>query len=150
MKGLSTALAVTMMAGIFGMRDSTTDVALMMQYTLLRPGVVVAPEMEETDDSELEIVDEGVASFYGSQFAGRRTANGEVFDPNAMTAAHPSLPFGSELRVTNAHNGESVVVRVNDRGPFTGGRVIDLSKAAAQEIGMIRSGTAPVVVELID
>jgi rare lipoprotein A len=149
MKGLSTALAVTMMAGIFGMRDSTTDVALMMQYTLLRPGVVVAPEME-ADEPELEIIDEGVASFYGSQFAGRQTANGEVFDPGAMTAAHPSLPFGSELRVTNARNGQSVVVRVNDRGPFTGGRVIDLSKAAAQEIGMVRSGTAPVVVELID
>ena len=75
----------------------------------------------------------GAASWYGS---GHRTANGERFNPNGMTAAHRSLPFGTRVRVENKRNGRSVVVRINDRGPFTGGRVIDLSKAAAQSIGI--------------
>jgi rare lipoprotein A len=91
----------------------------------------------------------GVASYYGRAFAGRRTASGEIFNPAELTAAHRSLPFGSRVRVTNPRNGRAVVVRINDRGPFTRGRVINLSHAAAREIGMIRSGTAQVVLELI-
>jgi rare lipoprotein A len=94
-------------------------------------------------------VGSGPASFYGVQFAGRPTASGERFAPEAMTAAHRSLPFGSKVRVTNTRNGRSVIVRINDRGPFHGNRVIDLSKAAAQELGFVRSGTAPVVIELL-
>lgn len=91
----------------------------------------------------------GVASYYGAELAGRRTASGERFSPDELTAAHRSLPFGSLLRVTNTRNGRSVVVRVNDRGPFAHRRVIDLSKAAAREIGMVRTGTAKVKIELL-
>ncbi len=78
----------------------------------------------------------GVASWYGGKFHGRKTANGETYDQWSLTAAHRSLPFGTRVRVTNQSNGDSVVVRINDRGPFVGGRVIDLSRAAASEIGM--------------
>ena len=82
----------------------------------------------------------GVASYYGRKFNGRRTANGETFNMNAMTAAHRTLPFGTKVRVTNRSNGRSVVVRINDRGPFHGGRVIDVSRAAATELGLIQRG----------
>lgn len=91
----------------------------------------------------------GKASWYGPGFQGRRTASGERFNAWAYTAAHRSLPFGTQVKVTNLRNGRSVVVRINDRGPYSGGRVIDLSKAAAQAIGIIRSGTAPVRLEVI-
>ncbi|MGH1573469.1 septal ring lytic transglycosylase RlpA family protein [Methylobacterium sp. P31] len=84
----------------------------------------------------------GVASWYGPGFHGRRTANGERFDMNALTAAHRTLPLGSQVRVTNTRTGQSVVVRINDRGPYVGRRVIDLSKASAQAIGV--SGVAKV------
>ena len=92
----------------------------------------------------------GVASYYGRRFHGRLTANGERFDMNAMTAAHRSLPFGTRVRVTNPRNGRSVVVRINDRGPFVRGRTIDLSRAAATRIGMISSGHARVELERLD
>ena len=78
----------------------------------------------------------GVASWYGPGFHGRKTANGERFDMNALTAAHRTLPLGTQVRVTNTHTGQSVVVRINDRGPYVGRRVIDLSKASAQAIGI--------------
>lgn len=92
---------------------------------------------------------EGRASYYGDELAGRPTANGERFDPSGMTAAHPNLPFGTRLKVTNLRNGMSAVVRVNDRGPFVGRRIIDLSYAAARKIGMIRRGTARVRIEIL-
>jgi rare lipoprotein A len=86
----------------------------------------------------------GIASWYGSQFHGRVTANGEVFDRNGITAAHPTLPLPSNVRVTNLDNGRSVVVRVNDRGPFKNGRIIDLSEHAADLLGFRGIGTARV------
>lgn len=92
---------------------------------------------------------EGKASWYGPGFSGKKTANGERFDPNAMTAAHKTLPMGTTVRVTNLDNDKSVVVRVNDRGPFVRGRIIDLSKAAAQEIDIIGKGTGRVMVVAI-
>ena len=91
----------------------------------------------------------GVASWYGPGFAGHRTASGESFNPREYTAAHRTLPFGSRVRVTNA-SGQSVVVRINDRGPFHGGRVIDLSQAAAEEIGLRRAGSGRVELALLD
>ena len=75
-----------------------------------------------------------MASFYANKFHGRRTANGEVYNSQALTAAHPSLPFGSLVRVTSLTNGKTVVVRINDRGPFVEGRIVDLSRAAAQAL----------------
>ncbi|MEM8637332.1 MAG: septal ring lytic transglycosylase RlpA family protein [Cyanobacteria bacterium P01_G01_bin.54] len=91
----------------------------------------------------------GEASWYGPGFHGRRTANGERFNQNAMTAAHRTLPFGTQVRVTNLSNGRSAIVRINDRGPFIHGRVIDLSRGAASAIGMLGSGVAPVQVEVL-
>lgn len=88
-----------------------------------------------------------MASWYGPGFHGRRTASGERFNTHAMTAAHRSLPFGSRVRVTNRKTGRSVVVRINDRGPFAHGRVIDLSKASAQAIGV--SGVASVSISRV-
>lgn len=92
--------------------------------------------------------EQGEASWYGPGFAGRPTANGEIFDPRQLTAAHPTLPFGTRVEVRNLDTGRSVVVRINDRGPFVGGRVIDLSRAAAEAIGLIASGVAPVRIVL--
>jgi rare lipoprotein A len=91
---------------------------------------------------------EGTASWYGPGFHGRRTANGEVFDQHRLTAAHRSLPLGAVAQVTNVANGSSVRVRINDRGPFVKGRVIDLSHAAAARLGMKRSGLARVRIEV--
>lgn len=91
----------------------------------------------------------GVASWYGPGFHGRTTANGERYNMNELTAAHKSLKFGTKVRVTNENNGKSVVVRINDRGPYIGSRIIDLSKGAAQAIDMIGSGTAAVKVEVL-
>ena len=105
-------------------------------------------ELEAVDD-EVERLGEGVASFYGNELAGNRTASGERFNPKELTAAHRTLPMGSKIRVTNKANGKSVVVRINDRGPFAKSRIIDLSHAAAQEISMVRSGTARVTLDLI-
>ena len=92
---------------------------------------------------------EGVASWYGPGFEGNLTANGEVFDTSKLTAAHQTLPFDTLVRVTNLENGLAVVVRINDRGPFVGGRIIDLSRAAAERLDMIGSGTARVRLELL-
>jgi rare lipoprotein A len=92
----------------------------------------------------------GAASWYGGQFHGRTTANGERYNMNDLTAAHRSLPFGTKVRVTNVKNGKSVVVRINDRGPYVGKRVIDLSRGAAQKVSMIGSGVAPVRLEVVN
>jgi rare lipoprotein A len=89
----------------------------------------------------------GIASYYGSKFHGRKTASGERFSNSAMTAAHRSAPFGSQLKVTNIANGRSVVVRVNDRGPFVRGRVVDVSAVAARQLGMTGRGLARVRVQ---
>ena len=91
----------------------------------------------------------GEASWYGPGFHGRLTANGERYNQNAMTAAHRRLRFGTRVRVTNLNNGRSVVVRINDRGPYAKGRVIDVSAAAARSLGMIKSGVAPVRVRIL-
>ncbi|MFN6498778.1 MAG: septal ring lytic transglycosylase RlpA family protein [Nostoc sp. DedQUE01] len=91
----------------------------------------------------------GVASFYGYDGSGNRTASGQRFNPEGMTAAHRSLPFGTQVRVTNTRNGRSVVVRINDRGPFIRGRIIDVSVGAARVLGMMGSGVAPVHVEVL-
>ncbi|WP_199671491.1 septal ring lytic transglycosylase RlpA family protein [Salinisphaera sp. Q1T1-3] len=91
----------------------------------------------------------GKASYYSDALAGRRTASGEIYRPSRLTAAHKRLAFGSRVRVTNRLNGRSVVVRINDRGPFAGGRVIDLSRAAARRLHMIGHGVVPTTLELV-
>jgi rare lipoprotein A len=94
----------------------------------------------------LQRAGEGLASFYGS---GQQTANGEWFNPRALTAAHRTLPFGTKVRVTNVRSGRAVTVRINDRGPFVPGRVIDLSQAAAEELGIVGHGIAKVKLDVV-
>ena len=91
----------------------------------------------------------GNASWYGPGFDGSMTANGETYDQNALTAAHPTLAFGTKVKVTNLNNDRSVIVEINDRGPYAEGRVIDLSAAAAQSLDMIHSGVAPVEITVL-
>ncbi len=91
----------------------------------------------------------GIASYYGEEFRGRLTASGEPYDPTQFTAAHPSLPFGTRLRVRNLHNGRTVIVRINDRGPRVSGRVLDLSLAAAHALEMLSQGIAEVECEIL-
>ena len=129
-----------------------------MMIPLLLTVSAAAQEVEAIDQADQSVVDideeteigGGMASYYGKELAGNRTASGERFDPGQLTAAHRSLPFGSMVRVTNTSNGDSVIVRINDRGPFAHGRVIDVSQAAAREIGMHRSGTARVKLALLN
>lgn len=129
-----------------------------MLIPLLLTVSAAAQEVEAIDqvDQSVADIDEeteiggGMASYYGNELAGNRTASGERFDPAQLTAAHRTLPFGSMVRVTNTSNGDSVVVRINDRGPFSRGRIIDVSQAAAREIGMHRSGTARVKLALLN
>lgn len=99
------------------------------------------------DDTQTQ---QGVASFYSDRFQGATTASGQPFDQQALTAAHPSLPFGTKVLVTRPDTGQEVEVLINDRGPFVQGRIIDLSKRAAIKLGMIRRGTAPVMLTLLD
>lgn len=117
--------------------------------------VEVAPVVEEVNETEntslLSYIDKGemVASWYGPRFHGRPTANGETFDEMAFTAAHKKLRFGTLLRVSNPRTGNSVIVRINDRGPFIRGRHLDLSRAAAMELGMIEKGVEKLKVEQV-
>jgi rare lipoprotein A len=121
--------------------------AMLAGAALLAPDLAARPDSAALD-SVLDF-GEGEASFFGAEMAGNRTANGETCDPETMTAAHRTLPLGSWLRVTDADSGRSVVVRVNDRGPYAKGRVIDLSRAAARELGMLRRGHARVSLRLV-
>lgn len=113
--------------------------------------VSVEKEPVTADRSLVEFVNKGTmkASWYGPGFHGQKTANGEVYDQMSFTAAHKSLKFGTLLKITNLRNNKSVVVRINDRGPYIGGRDLDLSKAAALELGFVRKGVAKIKVEEI-
>ncbi|HTY59010.1 MAG TPA: septal ring lytic transglycosylase RlpA family protein [Bacteroidota bacterium] len=93
---------------------------------------------------------EGVASYYADEFNGRKTASGEVYNMNDMTAAHRTLPFGTRVRVTDIDTGKSVVVRINDRGPFKDDRLIDLSLGAAKQLGLIPQGTGHVILQILE
>jgi len=95
-------------------------------------------------------VQEGEASYYADSLNGNKTASGELYDKNALSAAHPTLPFGTKVRVTYLETGQSVVVVINDRGPYAKGRIIDLSAAAARQIGLIDAGHGRVRLEVID
>lgn len=135
------------MGGVGGAARRAATVALagaLAGCSLLRP-MLPQPAPPPIDGG----VQLGVASWYGPGFHGRRTASGEVYDQDALTAAHPSLPFGTRVRVTNLDNGRAVEVRINDRGPFVGGRAIDLSRAGARVIGLIGPGIGRVRIETV-
>jgi rare lipoprotein A len=118
---------------------STTSCA---RHATARVSIPAAPEPIGWTES-------GIASWYGVPYDGRHTSSGEVFDMRAMTAAHRTLPFNTWLEVTNLKNGEVVTVRINDRGPFVDGRIIDLSMGAAQQIDMVRDGIVKVRLKVI-
>ena len=115
----------------------------------LKPVVPALPIATPSSEPRVRSVSNGQASWYGPGFYGNRTANGEVLRPGTLTAAHRTLPFGTKVRVTNLWNGRSAVVRINDRGPFHGNRVIDLAHGAASELGLVASGTASVKLEVL-
>ncbi len=156
------------LAGLFGLAPLAASTAATTDTTGIEPAtsaaiielVPVQPDAEVTAPApaieapaasapQETVLGRGSASYYAAKFDGRRTASGERFDNDDMTAAHRTLPFGSLVRVTNPANGRSVVVRVNDRGPFTRGRLIDVSRAAAEELGMVARGHADVELALI-
>ena len=113
---------------------------------VIKPPVVAPPKPAKT---LVVSTSTGEASWYGPSFFGNRTANGEVFRPGTMTAAHRTLPFGTKVKVTNLRNGKETIVRINDRGPFSGHRVIDIAHGAAQHLGLVSSGIAQVRLEVL-
>ena len=137
-------------------------------YTSIQTGISAIPVPAELDDpfqlqrdslaapdvakelGKLFMVTEGQASYYADRFHGRLTANGERFNMHELTAAHKSLPFGSMVRVTNLANGKKVLVRINDRGPYIKGRIIDLSLEAAKEIDLLKKGVTNVRIEVYE
>ena len=151
--------AVAVVLGALPWQESTTPPVAQLGTGLASVEAQRVSDVEPLPTSALETepkpaasespMADGEASFYGSELAGNSTASGEIFDPDRLTAAHRTLPLGSKVRVTNPQNGRSVVVRVNDRGPYHGNRVIDLSAAAARNIGLIQSGTERVKLSLL-
>jgi rare lipoprotein A len=119
--------------------------ALAFSSLVLPPALAEEPAGKSDNNS---LVIEGEASYYGGDFHGKKTANGEVFDQNKMTAASKELPLGSKATVTNEETGKSVDVKINDRGPYAEDRVLDVSKGAAKKLDMIDEGTAPVTIEV--
>lgn len=133
---------------------SSTDIAIReidaapaQDEVLTRPAP--PPPVAPVPTPRVVYTSSGQASWYGPGFYGNRTANGEVFRPGTMTAAHRTLPFGTRVRVTNLNNGRVAVVRINDRGPFHGNRVIDLGHGAAKQLGVLSSGVARVKLEVL-
>jgi rare lipoprotein A len=110
----------------------------------------VACGSSSTVSSETGATERGEASYYADKFVGRQTASGETYTHDALTAAHRTLPFGTRVRVRRLDTGATVVVRINDRGPFKRGRIIDLSKEAARRIGLLRAGIAEVEIEVLN
>lgn len=158
------ALALASLFGLAPLAASTPDPAALPSQPATSAAVVelvpLAPTTEVLASEpavtppapsapQETVLGRGSASYYAARFDGRRTASGERFDNDDMTAAHRTLPFGTLVRVTNLANGRSVIVRINDRGPFTRGRMIDVSHAAAEELGLIARGHATVELAVI-
>lgn len=125
-------------------RNAVLATALLVSTASILPSTAIA-----FDNAPVLQTAMGTASWYGGKFHGRKTANGERYNMHELTAAHRSLPFGTMVRVINETNGQSVIVRINDRGPFVGNRVIDLSHQAASQIGMVNAGVARVKLEIL-
>lgn len=131
-------------------RFHPVSIALLLLGFLLGAGCAAraaGPKPPDYDTSTDAFIEEGIAAYYATAFHGRRTASGSIYDERDLTAAHRTLPFGTRVRVTRLENGKDVVVTINDRGPFTKGRVIDLSREAARRLDLIRDGIARVRVE---
>jgi rare lipoprotein A len=146
---LGVLLGVALLSQSCGMiasssRGTVPELVSIPQPIIAKPGPT--PPMELKGSVSVQT---GQASWYGKAFAGKPTASGEIFNHELLTAAHRSLPLGTKVRVTNVTNGKSVEVKVNDRGPYADGRIIDLSRAAARALGMIEDGLAEVRLETI-
>ena len=126
-------------------KNPTQNISLIMKTCILF--MLCAVILLAANSCAHKITETGKASFYADKFNGRRTANGEVFRQRKKTAASKTLPFGTRVKVKNLSNGKTVKVRINDRGPFVEGRIIDLSKKAAKKIGMIRAGVQNVQIK---
>ena len=142
-KMLGMVAAVFLLAACSSGPDTLTGAKRQVGHPYSVNGVTYVPREEPGYDAV------GIASWYGRRYHGRRTANGEIFDMNSATAAHPTLPFGTRVHVTNLGNGRSVVLRINDRGPFVRRRIIDVSRRAARVLGFVQKGTAQVRVQLV-
>jgi len=137
------------------MRHRPANWIIALSLAAVLAGCSTAPPKEPTPSPQPpavsgEHIGSGKASYYGSQHHNKRTASGERFDQGSLTAAHRTLPFGTRVKVINTRNGKSVIVRINDRGPFVRGRIIDLSKSAFERIGSTRSGVIPVRLEKVE
>ena len=150
MKSLYKMILVLSVIGLVGFTIATTERESSISLVLTEE---FAPVPNRSSNNLLTILykDRGTmrASWYGPRFHGRFTANGEIYNQNAMTAAHKSMKFGTILRITNPRNNKSVIVRINDRGPYITGRQIDLSKAAAEELDVIKNGVKKLKIEEI-
>jgi rare lipoprotein A len=146
------------LSGVFFAKESMTMWrSITLSLTLAALAGCTTPSFRSTpsDDNDADRYsghynESGEASYYGAKHQGKKTASGERFDQAQLTAAHRTLPFGTQVRVTNLDNNKSVVVRINDRGPFNRKRLIDISKSAAQQLDMLKTGTAPVRVQSLD
>ena len=123
---------------------ATLRMAVLLAFLAAAMAMAEAASANPTDS-----IVTGIASWYGEPHHGRRTASGDIFDQDALTAAHPSLPFGTLVRVTNMENGRTVDVRVNDRGPTVRGRILDLSRAAAKKLGAIGAGLVKIRMQIL-
>ena len=150
-------LCLSLSAALSGCAHKPTQVTVPSAPSIQKDTVPASPGSETQNslanfglppDAKPLLVETGIASWYGAPYHNRRASNGEIYNMHAMTAAHRTLPLGSVVRVTNPANGTSVLVRITDRGPFIAGRIIDLSQAAARQIGLIQKGTAQVRVEV--
>lgn len=149
-KYLCALLAAGLMTSTAARADLPLEVVTEIQQLQdLDPQILPTPVPDLSAEPEAKHIGDGEASYYGNELAGNRTANGERFKPMGLTAAHRTLPLGSKLRVTNKSNGKSVIVRINDRGPFVKHRIIDVSLGAAHQINMVRAGKAQVRLELL-
>lgn len=151
MKLLSIVFFILAIGGLVGFSVINNDSNDVVERLLVEEFVPVTVKENTVNTSFVEYLNRGTmkASWYGPKFHGRVTANGEIYDQMAFTAAHKSLKFGTLLKLTNKKNGKSVIVRINDRGPYIPGRQLDVSKAVAMELGMIQKGVARLEVEEI-
>ena len=151
MKLLSIVFFVVAIGGLVGFSVINSDSNDTVERLLVEEFVPVTVKENTVNTSFVEYLNRGTmkASWYGPRFHGKVTANGEIYDQMAFTAAHKSLRFGTLLKLTNKKNGKSVIVRINDRGPYIPGRQLDVSKAVAMELGMIQNGVAKLEVEEI-
>ena len=152
MKSLAIVSFILVIGGMVGFTVINSEIVESNEQVLTEEFVPETITESTVNTSSIEYVNRGTmkASWYGPKFHGKLTANGEIYDQMALTAAHKSLKFGTLLKVTNPKNGKSVIVRINDRGPYVGDRELDLSKGAAMKLGLIKKGVARVKIQEVE